>query len=102
MVYGFGRGSGHRGGAGFGFRGSSPPSPYVGRGRGGKPRCGYLIHNKEPEGSRSPEMDREQEIAFLRSQAEAIRKELNQVETRIKDQEAENRRSASGRNIITK
>ena len=88
MVYGFGRGHGRRGGAGLGFRGSSPPSPYVGRGRGGKPRCGYLIHNKGSRGSRSPEMDREQEIAFLRSQAKAIRKELSQIETRIKDQEA--------------
>ena len=41
MVYGFGRGSGGRGGAGLGFRGSSPPWPYVGRGRGGLPRCQY-------------------------------------------------------------
>ena len=30
---------GHRGG--FGFRGSTPPWPYIGRGRGGLPRCGY-------------------------------------------------------------
>jgi hypothetical protein len=28
-------------GQGFGFSGSSPPWPYVGRGRGGKPRCQY-------------------------------------------------------------
>ena len=33
MPYGYGRG--------FGFRGSSPPWPYVGRGRGGLPRCMY-------------------------------------------------------------
>ena len=26
---------------GFGFRGSSPPWPYIGRGRGGLPRCGW-------------------------------------------------------------
>jgi NAD-dependent dihydropyrimidine dehydrogenase PreA subunit len=26
---------------GFGFRGVSPPWPYVGRGRGGLPRCAY-------------------------------------------------------------
>ncbi len=32
---GFGRGNG------FGFRGSSPPWPYVGRGRGGLPRGAY-------------------------------------------------------------
>ena len=37
-----GRGFG-RGGGGFGFRGSSPPWPYVGLGRGGLPRCGYFL-----------------------------------------------------------
>ncbi len=41
MVYGFGRGWGRRGGAGFGFRGTSPSWPYVGRGMGGLPRCWY-------------------------------------------------------------
>ena len=29
MVYGFGRGSGRREGAGFGFKGSTPPWPYT-------------------------------------------------------------------------
>jgi len=38
MPYGFGRG-----GWGFGFRGSSPPWPFVGVGRGGLPRCGYFL-----------------------------------------------------------
>ncbi len=42
MPNGFGRGFG-RGGWGFGFRGSSPPWPFVGRGRGGLPRCGYFF-----------------------------------------------------------
>ncbi len=45
MPNGFGRGMG-RGfgrGMGFGFRGSSPPWPYVGLGRGGLPRCGYFF-----------------------------------------------------------
>jgi len=37
------RGYGGRGGMGFGFRGSSPPWPYVGLGRGGLPRCGYFL-----------------------------------------------------------
>jgi len=36
-------GRGSRGGWGFGFRGSSPPWPYVGLGRGGLPRCGYFF-----------------------------------------------------------
>ena len=42
MPNGYGRGFG-RGGWRFGFRGSSPPWPYVGLGRGGVPRCGYFI-----------------------------------------------------------
>jgi hypothetical protein len=42
MPNGYGRGFG-RGGWGFGFRGSSPPWPYIGIGRGGLPRCGYFL-----------------------------------------------------------
>ena len=42
MPNGYGRGFGRRG-WGFGFRGSSPPWPYVGLGRGGLPRCGYFL-----------------------------------------------------------
>jgi len=43
MPNGFGGGGFGRGGWGFGFRGSSPPWPYVGLGRGGLPRCGYFL-----------------------------------------------------------
>lgn len=41
MCYGRGFGMGGRGGfqMGYGFRGYSPAWPYVGRGRGGLPRC---------------------------------------------------------------
>ena len=42
MPNGYGRGFGRRG-WGFGFRGSSPPWPFVGRGRGGLPRGGYFL-----------------------------------------------------------
>ena len=42
MPNGYGRGFRRRG-WGFGFRGSSPPRPYVGLGRGGLPRCGYFL-----------------------------------------------------------
>jgi len=42
MPNGYGREFG-RGRWGFGFRGSSPPWPYVGIGRGGLPRCGYFL-----------------------------------------------------------
>ena len=36
-------GYGFRGGMGFGFRGISPPWPYVGLGRGGLPRHEYFL-----------------------------------------------------------
>ena len=93
MVYGFGRGSGRRGGAGFGFRGTSPSWPYVGRGRGGLPRCWYPgVAMASPYTPVSPvytpQMTQEGEIGWLKSQAEAIKAELNQVEARIRDLES--------------
>ncbi|MFC2007029.1 4Fe-4S binding protein [Chloroflexota bacterium] len=95
MVYGFGRGSGRRGGAGFGFRGTSPSWPYVGRGRGGLPRCWYPgVITASPytpvSPAYAPQMPQEQEIDRLKGQAEAIKAELNQVEARIQDMESSN------------
>lgn len=89
-VYGFGRGFGRRGGAGFGFRGSSPPWPYFGRGRGGLPRCWYpgvAMASPYPpvQSFYAPPMTTEGEVDWLKSQAEAIKAELNQVEARIQD-----------------
>ena len=90
MVYGFGRGFGRRGGAGFGFRGATPPWPYLGRGRGGLPRCWYpgvamaSFYPPVPP-AYAPQMPQEQESDWLKSQAEAIKAELNQVEARIQD-----------------
>ena len=93
MVYGFGRGFGRRGGVGFGFRGSSPLRPYFGRGRGGLPRCWYpgvAMASFYPPVSPAyaPQMPQEQEIDWLKSQAEAVKAELNQVEARIQDLES--------------
>lgn len=111
MAYGFGRGFGIRGGMGFGFRGSSPPWPYVGLGRGGLPRCGYFLSGAagapaawpyprtpyayagmppayEPAPF-APQMSKEQELAFLKDQAGAIKGQLEQIEARIKELEAE-------------
>ncbi len=80
-------GRGQRGGKGMGFRGSSPPWPYVGWGRGGLPRCSYH------PGSRADTSDqgitREQEISLLKSQAENIKDELNAVESRMRDLETD-------------
>jgi hypothetical protein len=97
----FGRGSG--GGMGFGFRGSSPPWPYVGRGRGGLPRCGYYFGSSIAPASQSYQpqsfysgmppapgyapyssrMTREDELNYMKGQAEALRDELKQLETEI-------------------
>jgi len=130
MPNGYGRGFG-RGGWGFGFRGSSPPWPYVGLGRGGLPRCGYFLSGAAgmpippayPSYGRpwtmpyygeiaypgampygyagapvravpgaspyAPQMTREQELDFLRSQAEAIKKELEQIDAKMQDLESE-------------
>jgi len=91
----FGRnfaGRGQRGGMDLGFGGSAPPWPYVGRGRGGLPRCQYpglattpVYAPASPYPSR---MTREQEIDWLKSQAEDIKTELNRVEARLRDLEA--------------
>jgi hypothetical protein len=130
MPNGYGRGFG-RGGWGFGFRGSSPPWPFVGLGRGGLPRCGYFLSGAAgmpvppaypfygspgampyyggmaypgampygyagaPMGAApgadpyGPQMSREQELDFLRSQAEAIKGQLEQIDARIKELETE-------------
>jgi hypothetical protein len=125
MPNGYGRGFG-RGGWGFGFRGSSPPWPYVGLGRGGLPRCGYFLSGAAgmpippaypsydspgamPYGGTAypgnmpygyagapmgadpyaPQMSREQELDFLKSQAEAIKGQLEQIDARIKELETD-------------
>jgi len=97
MLYGygrgFGRGFGRRGGAGLGFRGASPPWPYVGRGRGGLPRCWYAgvaMASPYPPAPfiYSPQMTQEEDINWLKSQAEATKAELNHVEARIHDLES--------------
>lgn len=118
MPNGYGRGLGRWGGWGFGFRGWSPPWPYVGIGRGGLPRCGYFLsgasgmpvwpnYGYSPyyaaspipfygasypyfgAGPYAPQMTREQELDFLRSQAEAIKGQLEQIDARIKELETE-------------
>jgi len=104
-----GRGFGLRRGMGFGFRGSSPPWPYVGLGRGGLPRCGYFLSGAgapaalsyqqppypfyagAPSASEyapfAPQMTKEQELGSLQEQAEAIKGQLDQIEARIRDLE---------------
>ena len=92
MAYGFGRGLGGRGGAGFGFRGSSPPWPYVGRGRGGLPRCRYpgLSGAAVPYAAPAPYWpapSREEELGVLKDQADVMKRELEDIERRIRELE---------------
>ena len=85
-MYGFGR----RMSAGFGFRGGSPPWPYMGRGRGGLPRCWYpglSKYNYFPSEPHFAGMNREKETDWLKSQAEVVKAELDEVESRIRDLE---------------
>ena len=91
------RGSGQ--GAGFGFRGTSPPWPYVGRGRGGLPRCGYYLGgaavNQAPmyraaQGTTGYPLygqstSKEDEMQILKEQAEAIKGELDRIESRMNE-----------------
>lgn len=115
MPFGFGYGRGF--GRGFGFRGSSPPWPYVGRGRGGLPRCSYYGAYAPPAFAAGPvpygqyggawadpayagpiapgampygyQMGPEEEIEFLREEANAVKAQLDGIEARIKDLEGE-------------
>lgn len=111
MANGFGRGRGAgfglRGGMGFGFRGSSAPWPYVGIGRGGLPRCGYFLSGAgavpaspyQPfysgvpytpgHAPSAPQMAPDEELSFLKDQAEAIKGHLEQIETRMHDLESQ-------------
>ena len=95
----YGSGFGFRGGMGFGFRGSSPPWPYVGLGRGGLPRCWYPglypappVYGGYPAWDAMPyppQMTPEQEVDFLREEANALSRQLEEIQRRIKELEVE-------------
>ena len=83
MPYGYG--------GGFGFRGASPPWPYIGRGRGGLPRCGYpglwggaSYVAPTPYG---PAPTGEGELGFLKNQADVMKRQLEDIERRIQELE---------------
>lgn len=87
------RGPGSRGGMGFGFRGSTPPWPYVGRGRGGLPRCGYFLSGTAGTAATwpyqqpafAPQAGKEQELAALQEQAGMMQGQLEQIKARVKE-----------------
>jgi hypothetical protein len=77
---------------GFGFRGASPPWPYIGRGRGGLPRCWYPgVATAFPYAPGpmpyAPGVTTEQELSFLKEEAEVIRRHMEDIEARIKELE---------------
>lgn len=95
-------------GRGFGFGGYSPPWPYVGRGRGGLPRCwaygpGYPSGPVNPDYGMmysyqggfaapamptfNPSVSPDQERAFLKNQAEMLRQHLDQIVARLEELE---------------
>ena len=88
-------------GRGFGFRGASPPWPYVGRGRGGFPRCWYpgtvmappytpAFYGGYPAGAPTPYppyMPQEQELGFLKEESDTLRRQLEEIDARIKELE---------------
>ena len=90
-------------GRGFGFRGSSPPWPYVGRGRGGMPRCRHPGAFAGPAyrqagwapypfpGPRvapfGPGPTRQEELDLLKAQAEALKGRIEGIEGRIRELE---------------
>ena len=90
MTYGRGWfGWGRGGGGGFGFRGASPPWPYGGRDRGGLPRCWYPGQFAAPASVPyyPPQVTREEETDFLKEEAKAIKRQLEDIEARIKELE---------------
>jgi len=83
---GAGAGWGRGGGYDFGFRGSSPPWPYVGRGRGGLPRCGYYFagsaYNWPSYGYVSPAHSATG-LEELRNTISAIKDQLESMRSRV-------------------
>lgn len=94
MVYGRGTGPGWgsgwgRGrGVGFGFRGALGPWPYIGRGRGGLPRCWYPYYPSYlpwDAAYGAPLTN----IEALQNAASAIKDQISRIEARIAEIERE-------------
>jgi hypothetical protein len=74
-------------GRGFGFRGCSPAWPYVGRGRGGLPRCLAYGLPYTPQAIGWQTTVPETEISLLRNQAQNLKQQLDLIESSIKNLE---------------
>ena len=82
MTYGYGRG--------FGFRGAAPSWPYIGRGRGGLPRCwhsglwsGAAPYTTPVATPYAPPPTRDEELGFLKEQSNVMKGEMEEIERRI-------------------
>ncbi|MFC1909872.1 rRNA methyltransferase [Chloroflexota bacterium] len=80
-------GRGQGGGIGLGFKGSSPPWPYVGRGRGGLPRCAYYFGGQATTPV-AQQFSTAGNTSTLREQADALRKKLEMIEAKLRDLES--------------
>lgn len=78
---------------GLGFRGYSPSWPYIGRGRGGLPRCWAYGSFYAPATIGWPAVMPETEINFLKNQAQILKQELDLIESRIREIEQKSERS---------
>jgi len=89
MPYGRGYGMGRGPGMGGGFRGGYEAWPYIGRGRGGLPRCGYFAgqaylmpgytyYNPYIAGNNPDLM--QSTAANLRERLEQIKAKINEME----------------------
>ncbi len=74
-------------GRGFGFRGYSPVWPYVGRGRGGLPRCMALGLQYSPQAIGQQTAEPVTEISLLKNQAQNLKHQLDLIESRIRNLE---------------
>lgn len=74
---------------GFGFRGWSPPYPYIGIGRGGLPRCFWPGWWYGVGPFYNPYITPEEEIAYLKEETEFLKKQLEEIEKRIKEIESQ-------------
>ena len=83
-------------GRGFGFRGAAPAWPYIGRGRGGLPRCWYpgmyagFVPYTAPWMTPGWSIPVGRELDILKQQAETIKAQLEDIEQRIQELENTN------------
>lgn len=89
-----------RRGMGFRIRGASPPPPFIGRGRGGLPRCYFFLWQQgllpdmdsfPQPGQMAPPVpqkdfgDREQELEALKRALQNLEKQKEDIKKRIEE-----------------